>query len=141
MIPPFTDDGVLPAGIHPATLAEIASRFGQASEIRRVQMDSVCWMVELAAKAGAERIILNGSFVTDIIETNDVDCVLLFTPGRRRDSQAFQELLAGLPFLDIAIAEPEEFADFTGEIFAADRFGVLKGMIEVVDDTYQSATT
>jgi hypothetical protein len=141
MIPAFTDDGVLPSGIHPATLGEIASRFGESSEIRRVQMDSVRWMVDLALRAGAERIILNGSFVTDIIETNDVDCVLLFTPGRRRDGKAFQELLAGLPFLDIAIAEPEEFDEFVSQIFAADRLGVAKGMIEVVDDADKPATS
>jgi hypothetical protein len=29
MIPPFNDAGYLPPGIHPALLAEIATRFGQ----------------------------------------------------------------------------------------------------------------
>ena len=69
--------------------------------------------------------------MTDIIETNDVDCVRLFYPGRGRDEDAFQELLAGLPFLDIAIVEQSEFDEFVNEIFAADRFGTVKGMIEV----------
>jgi Family of unknown function (DUF6932) len=132
MIPPFNQDGVLPPGVHQATLEEVASLFGHSSEIRRVQMESVRWMVELALRAGADRIVLNGSFVTDIIETNDVDCVLLFTPGRQRDAAAFQELMNGLPFMDIAIVEQLEFNEFVGEIFAADRFGTSKGMIEVV---------
>jgi len=35
MIPPFTESGWLPPGIHPATLEEIAQRFGTSSEIRR----------------------------------------------------------------------------------------------------------
>jgi hypothetical protein len=65
MIPPFNEFGYLPKGIYPATLDEIDARFGQLSELRRVQMESVRWMVELAIRAGAERIILNGSFVTD----------------------------------------------------------------------------
>jgi hypothetical protein len=95
-------------------------------------MDSVRWLVELAVKAGAERVVLNGSFVTDIIEPNDVDCVVMFIPGRRKDPQAFQELLAGLPFLDIGVTEPAEFNEFVQEIFAADRFGARKGMIEVI---------
>jgi hypothetical protein len=75
MIPPFDDNGWLPPGVHPATLEEIDARFGQLSELRRVQMESVRWMVELALRAGAERIVLNGSFVADIIEPGDVDCV------------------------------------------------------------------
>jgi hypothetical protein len=132
MIPPFDEFGRLPPGTHPATLAEIDARFGQQSELRRVQMESVRWMFELAAKAGAERVVLNGSFVTDIIEPNDVDCVVMFIPGRRQDPQAFQELLAGFPFLDIAVVEPAEFDEFVQDIFAADRFGVRKGMIEVI---------
>lgn len=81
MIPPFNDNGHLPPGIHPASLAEIDARFGTGSEVRRVQMESVRWMVELAVRAGVQRIVLNGSFVTDIIEPNDVDCVLLIWKG------------------------------------------------------------
>ena len=69
MIPPFNELGYLPPGIHPATLDEIDARFGRASEIRRVQMESVCWMIPIAAAAGAKRIILNGGFVTDINRT------------------------------------------------------------------------
>jgi hypothetical protein len=34
MIPPFNDDGYLPAGTHPATLDEVAARFGHESELR-----------------------------------------------------------------------------------------------------------
>src|SRR2546421_11337472 len=103
MIPPFDDSGALPPGVHSATLAKIEDRFGRASELRRVQMESVRWMVELAKRAGVERIVLNGSFVTDIMEPNDVDCVLLMPAGKPKDAQAFRELRAGLPFIDAAI--------------------------------------
>jgi hypothetical protein len=66
VIPPFDNSGWLPPGIHRATIPEIAARFGFQSELRRVQMESVRWMVDLAIRAGVERIVLNGSFVTDI---------------------------------------------------------------------------
>jgi hypothetical protein len=132
VIPDFDENGCLPPGVHTASLDEIGARFGRSSELRRVQMESVRWMVELAIRAGAERIILNGSFVTDIIEPNDVDCVLLFQPRRRKSRKAFRELQAGLPFLDIAITGPVEFDEFVNEIFAADRLGIAKGMIEVI---------
>jgi hypothetical protein len=132
MIPPFDELGCLPAGIHPASLEEIDLRFGEMSELRRVQMESVRWLVELAVRAGAERIVLNGSFVTDIIEPNDVDCVLLFCPGSKINAEAFKELRAGLPFLDIAIAGPKRFERYVARLFAADRHGIPKGMIEVL---------
>jgi hypothetical protein len=132
MIPPFEDSGFLPPGIHAATLAEIETRFGQQSELRRVQMESVRWMVDLAVRAGVQRIVLNGSFVTDIIEPNDVDCVLLLIPGGRRNRAAIRELRKGLPFLDIKLANPRAFDEFVNVTFAADRVGVPKGMVEVI---------
>ena len=35
-------------------------------------MESINWMIDLARRAGIQRIVLNGSFVTDIIEPRDV---------------------------------------------------------------------
>lgn len=132
MIPPFNEFGNLPPGIHPATLDEIVARFGGESEIRRVQMESVRWMVDLSRRAGVERIVLNGSFVTDIMEPNDVDCVLLLRSGQPRERAASRELRKGLPFLDIAMVRSRAFAEYVESIFAQDRGGERKGMIEVV---------
>jgi len=132
MIPPFDDFGCLPPGIHGAALAEIEARFGRESEVRRVQMESVRWMVDLAVRAGVQRIVLNGSFVTDIVEPNDVDCVLLFLPGGRRNRQALKELRKGLPFLSIAMVDQNDFDQLVNDFFANDRLGLPKGMIEVV---------
>ena len=132
MIPPFDASGFLPPGVHRATLAEIEDRLGHESEIRRVQMESVRWMVGLAVRAGVQRIVLNGSFVTDIIEPNDVDCVLLLASDSAIDAAAEDELLTGLPFLEIALVGPEDFSELVNVIFASDRHGAPKGMIEVV---------
>jgi hypothetical protein len=135
MIPPFDDAGCLPPGVHAGTLAEVEARFGVQSELRRVPMESVRWMVELARRAGVRRIVLNGSFVTDIMEPHDVDCVLLMAPHGKRDRTAFRELRAGLPFLDIAIVRARAFEEYVHEVFAADRAGVAKGMVEVIQWT------
>lgn len=132
MIPSFNDDGVLPPGIHPARLLEIDVIFGRGSEIRHAQMESVRWMVDLAMRAGAARIILNGSFVTDIMEPNDVDCVLLFAAGAVRDKSAVRQLRKGLPFLSISLAEQADFDVMVNDFFAHDRMGTPKGMVEVV---------
>jgi hypothetical protein len=132
MIPHLNEDGYLPAGIHAATLDEIGSRFGEESELRQVQMESVRWMVELARRAGVARIVINGSFVTGKLEPNDVDCVLLIEPGFPADASAEAELLAGLPFINLELVDSGAFRAFTEKTFATDRNLVPKGMVEVV---------
>ena len=131
MIPAFDNEGYLPAGIHVATLQEIKVRFGQESEIRRVQMESLMWIIKLAERTGVLRIVVNGSFTTDKLEPNDVDCVLLIGTGFPRDKSAEAELLSGLPFINMELVNNEAFAQFTGKTFATDRNPVAKGMIEV----------
>src|SRR5436305_6098740 len=124
MIPPFNDDGYLPPGIHPATLEEIAVRFGQESELRQVQMQSLHWLVDLARRAGVLRIVVNGSFVTDAWEPNDVDCVLLIGPDYPRDATADRELQEGLPFIQAELVTQEVFDYYLTTLFGTDRRGV-----------------
>jgi hypothetical protein len=89
-------------------------------------------LLDLARRAGVQRFVVNGSFVTDQLEPNDVDCVLLVGPGFPRDAAAEPELLAGLPFVNMELAEQDIFQQFTEDIFANDRRLVPKGMIEVI---------
>lgn len=99
MIPPFDEHGYLPPGIHLATLEEVAQRFGAESEVRRAEMQSVRWLVDLARRAGILRLVINGSFVTDAFEPNDVDCVLLMGPIYSPNAGPAEELSEGLPFI------------------------------------------
>lgn len=131
MIPDCNNDGYLPPGIHRATLEEVADRFGQESELRRAQMESLRWLVDLAWRAGVERIVVNGSFVTDKPEPNDVDCVLLIGPDFPRDAAAEAELLAGLPFINLELVEAWVFQQLTEKTFATDRDSIPKGLIEI----------
>ena len=131
MIAEFNDEGYLPAAIHRAFMEEIAARFGQESELRRVQMESLGWLVDLAERAGVPRIILNGSFVTDRLEPNDVDCALMIGEDFPREPAAETELLAGLPFLELHLLRAGQFERFIERIFATDRSLTPKGMIEI----------
>ena len=105
MIPPFEENGYLPPGTHRATLDEIEPRFGGKPEIRRAQMQSLHWLVDIARRAGAARLVINGSFVTDIPEPNDLDCAELIDPAQMHDASAVAELGRGLPFLEIQVLE------------------------------------
>jgi hypothetical protein len=132
MIPVCNDHGYLPVGIHPATLDEIAARFGCGSEIRQAQMESLRWLFDLARRAGVRRIVVNGSFVTDKLEPNDVDCVLLIGPGFPVDAASEAQLLAGLPFINMELVDSAAFDQFTERTFASDRDLVPKGMVELL---------
>ncbi len=132
VIPEFNDDGYLPPGVHPATLEEIEERFGVESELRHVQVQSVRWLVGLAREAGVKRIALNGSFVTDAYEPNDVDCVLLIPQDFPIAPDVERRLRQGLPFLDITVVDQDGFTDLVERVFASDRYHVPKGMVEVV---------
>ena len=132
MIPPFNEQGYLPPGVHGATLDDIAERFGRESELRRVQMESLRWLVELARRAGVLRIVVNGSFVTDVYEPNDVDCVLLIGTNYPTDAVADDELQQGLPFLQAETVMQEAFDYYVNNLFGTDRRNVSKGMVEVL---------
>lgn len=56
-----TTTGYLPAGIHAATLEEIAARFGREPEMRRIQIESLSWL-SLVQRVGARRLVINGSY-------------------------------------------------------------------------------
>lgn len=95
-------------------------------------MESIRWMVTLAVRAGAKRIVLNGSFERDVIEPNDVDCVLLIADDYPADTIADAELNAGLPFLELKLVGQEDFDEFVAVIFGTDRMGMAKGMVQIV---------
>ena len=131
MIPPFEDSGYLPPGVHAATLDEIEDRFGMETEIRRAEMQSLRWLVEIARRAGLPKMIVNGSFVSDIAEPNDVDCILLFAPPIPKEQSALDELEQGLPFIQLYVIETDGYNHFIDGLFALDRNNEPKGMIEV----------
>jgi hypothetical protein len=118
VIPDFDEQGYLPPGIHPATMEEIRKRFGSSSEIRQVEYESLIWLVDAARDAGALRIVLNGSFVTDVDEPNDVDCALMIPEGNPQNRELRRLLLHGLPFLTLEVAEPAAFAELTDWLWA-----------------------
>ena len=131
MIPAFNDDGYLPAGVHRATLEEVAAASG-GNRTATCPGAVVGLVGRSVRRAAVLRLIVNGSFATDWPEPNDVDCVLLIGAGFPRDAEAEKELLGGLPFIELKIVGDEDFALFVERIFASDRQSIRKGMIEVV---------
>jgi len=87
--------------------------------------------VNLARRAGIDRLILDGSFVTDVFEPNDVDCVLLMGPTFPRERTAASELWAGLPFVHMQLVGAGRLDFFVNTFFATDDRANAKGLVEV----------
>ena len=84
MIPEFTGDGLLPAGIHSASLDEFRQRFhvfaGSAQGLRVFERFERLF-VESQRSGIVRRVIVGGSLVTAKPDPNDFDCILVLDPG------------------------------------------------------------
>ena len=79
-LPPLTENGELPPGVHPASLRELLDRFGVGSAQRKALALRLARVYGVAqARAQLERFVIFGSFVTNKPEPNDVDVFLLMT--------------------------------------------------------------
>ena len=86
-LPDFDDSGNLPAGIYPATLEEIAGRFGGPNLRRSEHTRRLAHLCELAVATGClSRFIIFGSYVTTKPEPNDLDLVLVMADDFQPDT-------------------------------------------------------
>ena len=77
-LPPFTETGALPAGIHAISIRELIAQLGVATPQRKAVATRLERIYELATATGAvDRFLVFGSFVTAKSEPNDVDVFLL----------------------------------------------------------------
>jgi hypothetical protein len=80
-IPNFTSTGLLPTGIHLATLEEVELAFGRGTDTRIRLYESLRAFLELARSFQMfTSIVIDGSFVTNEPDPSDVDVVLIL-PG------------------------------------------------------------
>lgn len=78
LLPPFNEFGDLPEGVHAATLQDVTARFGTGSEQRIHVTDRLRRIYNLAVGTGQlDRLIVFGSYVSNVDEPNDVDVMLL----------------------------------------------------------------
>lgn len=133
MLPRFNEIGYLPPGIHPCDIDELFARFGSGSPEREIEIQELTDFIAWARRAGVERIIVNGSFVTAKKSPNDVDIVILPGPNYPRDEVAFDQQESRWPFLQVLIAADElDLKDWALGDFGTDRIRRAKGVVEVL---------
>jgi hypothetical protein len=83
-IPAFNEHGLLPVGLHEATVEEVRARFGTFQSTERRPLLSAK-LVELLREAKNCRavlaVILDGSFITSEPNPNDIDLVFVLING------------------------------------------------------------
>lgn len=75
-IPPFRPDGYLPEGVYVCSEAEVVFRFGSSNRRRRRLALRLRRWIELGRQVGAQRLLVDGSFVTAKAEPQDIDSVI-----------------------------------------------------------------
>ena len=72
MISQFTEDGLLPPGVHETDLEELREKMGWSRK-RQGLLEGLEEALELMAACGVVRVYLDGSFVTDKDRPNEID--------------------------------------------------------------------
>jgi uncharacterized protein DUF6932 len=141
-IPGFRPDGYLSPGVHVATEEEVTRRFGRTSGRRRLLlMARVSEWLTLSRAVGAERLLLDGSFVTAKPDPRDVDAVCWlpddfeeqYLAGAAAAVRLYRMLVTREPaelFGVFSQARWEEWAAFFSQTRELD--GRRKGLVEVI---------
>ena len=139
-IPPFRADGYLPEGIYVCSEAEVIFRFGSSSRRRRRLILRLRRWLELGRQVGAQRLLVDGSFVTAKEDPHDIDTVIMlpqdFTQQLAQEyapALELEEMLLTRRPEEIFAAEDEadweEWVDFFRQTREPD--GRHKGLVEI----------
>jgi hypothetical protein len=142
-LPEFTEFGDLPEGKHPASLAEVVARFGSGTTQRTTVTARLQRIYQLAVGTGhLDRLLVFGSYVSNVSEPNDVDVILVMRNDFRSEdcpadstvlfdhARANDELGASIFWVrpDMLLGEPlEQFLAF----WQIKRDGRRRGVVEI----------
>jgi hypothetical protein len=142
-LPAFNEFGDLPEGIHPASLAEVVARFGSGTAQRIAVTGRLHRIHQLAAATGQlDRLMIFGSYVSDVSEPNDIDVILVMRNEFRSEdcpaesavlfdhARANDDIGASVFWVrpDMLLGEPlEQFLAF----WQTKRDGRRRGVVEV----------
>ncbi len=105
-------DGSVPEGVAVCSEAEVVLRFGSASRRRRRLVLRLRRWLELGRQVGAQRLLVDGSFVTAKEEPHDIDSMILLPENFMQ--QLAQEYAPALELEAMLLTRRPE------EIFAAE---------------------
>ena len=142
-LPPLTEDGELPVGVHLGSLREVLDRFAVGSDQRKALALRLARVHRVAEATGhLARFVIFGSFVTSKSEPNDVDILLIMADAFDASKLRGEALLlfdhgaaqahfgASVFWLRRLAAWPNEAAAV--EFWQVKRGGGRRGIVEVM---------
>lgn len=142
-IPALGPNGLLPVGVHDCSLEEIRAAFGHFARSTR-RLDLTAKLEAYVSEARQSQLILwigiDGSYVTDKPEPEDIDIVVALAPGHdfRTSVLPFEYNLisrrrvkVGYQFDALVAPEASEALDRHMAFFQKSRDGMPKGILRV----------
>jgi Family of unknown function (DUF6932) len=135
-IPALNRDGLLPPGVHRATLEEIVYVFCTSTPTRRALEAPLRELVATAQDARATGLFLDGSFVSEKSDPGDIDAVIVLPNDfavTSPEAMRIQTLHRTYGFdIERVRAQDEQSLHYLlREFFAYDRSGRPRGLLEV----------
>ena len=141
-LPPFTESGDLPLGVHRAALREVGERLGAGTPQRRRVFLRLGRLYSIARGTGClSRIVVFGSFVTTKADPNDVDVFLLMADSfdvstATGETRLLFDHLAAAAHFGASVFWLRRQAAFEGEQAAVEywqikRDGRRRGVVEI----------
>jgi len=137
-IPALQENGELPPGEHQATLGEVEVVYGSSTDCRKLLMRGLHEAADNFELSHVRALWINGSFITDKDEPNDIDGCWEYTPSVNIEEldpvflgpRKIMKDKYGLDFFISNIIEVGSGLPFP-KFFQVNRYGDPKGIIVV----------
>ena len=132
MIPKRRSDGTLPPGVYQATIAEILAAYPPVNQQRQILNDSLQRAVEELRKLDPSLVIfVDGSYVTQKAEPNDVDLLVVTTRFSARRIIGYLDQVCPVEAVSLDITVEPALPSIVFDLLTETRRGRRKGIIQL----------
>lgn len=130
-IPHFSKNGFLPKGIHKISGEEFIDHFCN-SEYRSGYKKAITDIFDYAVQRNAEYLFVGGSFIANVDEPNDIDCLIVFRENSHIPPRSERLIIEGVS-IDVMFASLDNkvVIDSYIHLFSHSRYNHEVGMIQL----------
>lgn len=132
MIPPLRSDGTLPPVTHRAMLADVLIAYPAGNQQRQMLNDSLVQVVNQLWRLDPTLIIfVDGSYVTEKAEPNDIDLLIITMRYNELSLQQYLDRVCPVEAVSVHIYVEPLLPNAMLVFFTMTRLGTIKGIIEL----------
>ena len=133
MIPRLREDGMLPVGIHQATLNELFIAFPGRNQQRQLLNDSLRRVIAaLRTLDTTIMIFIDGSYVTSKAEPNDIDLLLITSHHTEPAVRRHLDQVCPVEAVSCAVYVEAALPNRIFILYTKTRAGTAKGIIQIL---------